>query len=423
MSIEILTDDSQAVLLLCSTLALPRSTAAPKPLSRSEWNDLARAIGTSRFRRPGALLGASPHEVSKELHIPESLSHRITMLLERGAQLAIERERLLNRGIWTLTRADERYPAQLKERLKAFAPPVIFGAGPVEAVRRRGLAIVGSRDVDDAGAAFATALGERCARSRLTVISGAARGVDRLAMEAALEHGGTGVAVLADSLEDSLKRREVRGPVLEGRLTLLTRSHPSAKFTVAAAMGRNKLIYALASWAAVVSSGVDSGGTWAGAVENLEAGWVPLFVRADETAPEGNRQLITRGGRPLTLELLPDNLEAWLEDSSQGKNRMIAERSILREPNAPYTPAEQSYGSSTTPAAGDLFSVVWPFLERYLLEPRTEADVVKAFALERAQARAWLLRAVAEGKAQKVLRPVRFQSIIPLDTQKGLFDA
>lgn len=324
MSIETARDDSQAVLLLCSTLALSRSPEAPKPLSRLEWNALARAIGASRFRRPGALLHASPDDVSKELRIPVALSQRIAMLLERGAQLAIERERLLSRGIWTLTRADERYPATLRERLKSSAPPVLFGAGSVEAVTRRGLAIVGSRDVDATGAAFASALGERCARSKLTVISGAARGVDRLALEAALEHGGMSVAVLADSLEEALKRREVRGPVLEGKLTLLTRSHPSARFTVAAAMSRNKLIYALASWAVVVSSGLDSGGTWAGAVENLDAEWVPLFVRADETAPEGNRQLIERGGRPLTLDRLSDDLEAWFESSSQSKNGAIA---------------------------------------------------------------------------------------------------
>lgn len=283
VSIETSRDDSHAVLLLCSTLALPRSPEAPRPLSRSEWNDVARAIGASRFRRPGALLHASPDDVSKELRIPVGLSHRIAMLLERGAQLAIERERLLSRGIWTLTRADERYPATLKERLKAYAPPVLFGAGPMETVSRRGLAIVGSRDVDETGAAFARALGERCARSELTVISGAARGVDRLAMEAALEHGGMSVAVLADSLEDALKRRDIRGPVLEGKLTLLTRSHPSARFTVAAAMSRNKLIYALAAWAVVVSSGLDSGGTWAGAVENLDAEWVPLCLSARMT--------------------------------------------------------------------------------------------------------------------------------------------
>ena len=64
MSADGLTEDSQAVLLLCSTLALPRSNDAPKPLSRTEWNDLARAIRASSFARPGALLGASQADVS-----------------------------------------------------------------------------------------------------------------------------------------------------------------------------------------------------------------------------------------------------------------------------------------------------------------------------------------------------------------------
>jgi len=423
VSIETLTDDSQAVLLLCSTLALSRSQAAPKPLSRSEWNDLARAIGASRFRRPGALLGASPDDVSKELRIPVALSHRIAMLLERGAQLAIERERLLDRGIWTLTRADERYPAKLKERLKAYAPPVLFGAGSVEALNRRGMAIVGSRDVDETGAAFATALGHRCARSELTVISGGARGVDRLALEAALEQGGNSVAILADSLEDAVKRRDFRIPVLEGKLTLMTGSHPSTRFTVAAAMGRNKLIYALASWAVVVSSGVDSGGTWAGAVENLDAGWVPLFVRADDTAPEGNRRLMKRGARPLTLDYLSlsDDLQASLERAYHSKNGTIAAPSVVHESSAAYATQSTSNGSVGPPNAADVFSLVWPSLESYLSEPRTETDLATTFALERAQARAWLLRAVAEGRVQKLMRPVRYQSIPGPDTPQGLF--
>jgi len=240
MSTEVLTEDSQAVLLLCSTLALRRSEGAPKPLSRTEWNDLARAIRASSFERPGALLGASPADVSRELALPSSMSQRIQLLLERGAQLAIERERLASRGIWTLTRADERYPSKLKERLKALAPPVLFGAGPVEAINRDSLAVVGSRDVDEAGAAFAKALGQLCAGSNLSVVSGAARGVDRIAMDGSLELGGSVVAVLAESLEDILKRRDTRDNVLSGQLTLLTPSHPSARFTAAAAMGRNK---------------------------------------------------------------------------------------------------------------------------------------------------------------------------------------
>jgi predicted Rossmann fold nucleotide-binding protein DprA/Smf involved in DNA uptake len=209
--------------------------------------------------------------------------------MARGGQLSIELERLQALGIWVITRADEKYPAHLRERLKAQAPPVLFGAGPARLLTRKGVAVVGSRNVDEGGAAFASALGQRCAASNLVVFSGGARGVDRLAVDGALEAGGSGVAVLADSLEDAIKRRETRSHALAGHLALVTPIHPSVKFTVAAAMGRNKLIYGLASWAVVVASGAETGGTWAGAVENLRASWVPLFVGTAMTCPPAIR--------------------------------------------------------------------------------------------------------------------------------------
>jgi hypothetical protein len=69
-----------------------------------------------------------------------------------------------------------------------------------------------------------------------------------------------------------------------------------------------------------------------------------------------------------------------------------------------------------------MFSLVWPHLEKYLLEARTEAEVAATFALERAQARAWLLRATAEGKVAKLKQPARFQAIASRDTRRDLFD-
>ena len=41
------------------------------------------------------------------------------------------------------------------------------------------------------------------------------------------------------------------------------------------------------------------GGTWAGAVEAVEAGWVPVLVRGGPGVPHGNRALIERGGLAL----------------------------------------------------------------------------------------------------------------------------
>jgi len=411
-----MTEDGQAVLLLCSTLALPQSDSAPKPLSRTEWNDLARAIRDSRLERPGALLGATSADVSRELAISETFSQRIRLLLDRGAQLAIERERLASRGIWALTRADERYPARLKERLKALAPPVLFGAGTLETLNRTSLAVVGSRDVDEAGAAFAATLGRLCAESQLSVVSGAARGVDRMAVEGALGHGGRAVAVLADSLEEFLKRRDVRDPVLDERLTVLTPSHPASRFTAAAAMGRNKLIYGLGSWAVVVSSALDAGGTWAGATENLSAGWTPLFVRDGDEAPEGNRALIEKGGRPFSLDRISMPISTWFEEASRQPADAAGHADAAVSDPVALPVAIQA--APTSGQVADLFVLGWPHLATYLSQPRTMDEVIAAFALERAQVKAWLDRAVAEGKATKLKAPVRFQAAAstPADT-------
>jgi predicted Rossmann fold nucleotide-binding protein DprA/Smf involved in DNA uptake len=403
---ETLTDDAQAILLLCSTLALPRSPGALKPLSRAEWNLVARAISTSRIARPAGLLGSSADDIRRELRVDSSLADRITALLERGGQLAIERSRLESLGIWALTRADEAYPQRLKDRLKGQAPPVLFGAGPQTALNTTGLAVVGSRDVDAAGADFATLLGERCADEGLTVFSGGARGVDQLAVQGCVERGGAGVAVVAESLERMLKRREIGRSVLESRLTIVTPFHPSAGFTVAGAMGRNKLVYALASWAAVVSSTLESGGTWAGAIENLRAGWVPLFVRTGLDLPAGNAELVKRGAIALDRTDLTDGFRRWLEERASASHVVVEPIPMVRETASPFPAASTP---SDAGESGDLFLLVWPQLAAFLGTARTENEVAEAFVLERAQVKAWLARGVRDGLVERSRRPVKYK--------------
>lgn len=404
------TPDSQVVLLLCTNLALPRRDSELKPLSRSEWNDVARAIDASSFKRPGALLGAAAISLARDLEITPALAERISALLARGGQLAIELERLSTLGIWALTRIDPLYPSRLKERLKGHAPPVLFGGGPPKTLNQRGIAIVGSRDVDATGSTFATELGRLCARSRVTVFSGGARGVDRLAVDGALEQGGQAVAVLADSLQDSLRRKELRNAVLSGRLTLISASSPSARFTVAGAMGRNRVIYALSSAAVIVSAALETGGTWAGAIENLRAGWVPLFVRDGQGVPDGNRELIKRGARPVRSEDLESSVETMFDAPP-----FAQQAPLVGESSA-------SYDEPGEPFDADLFRSVWPRLAAFLAAPRTEAEVAESLHMETAQTKAWLHRAVEEGLVRESGNPIRFERIdAGGDSQGSLF--
>ena len=309
-----LTADSQVMLLLCSHLGLSRDDG-PVPLTLREWNLLARKLLDSPVRAPGGLLGLSVDALQAYLSLPEDEAQRLTRLLSRGAGLAIELERLESLGIWVLTRADADYPRRLKQRLQHAAPAILFGAGERVLLGQPGLAVIGSRNVDDRGRACADFIGNACAREGLVLYSGGARGVDAISTSAALEARGTAVGVLAHSLETAIRGPDVRSKLMSGDLALITHYSPSAGFSVGAAMGRNKLIYALAEYALIIASDAGKGGTWAGATEALKARWAPVFVLDGPNVPEGNRRLLQKGAVPFPESLLTWTfaLREWLE--------------------------------------------------------------------------------------------------------------
>src|SRR5712692_1437534 len=236
---DYLTEDGMAVLLLCSMLGLEEkaSPGFAAPLTLSEWNKLAAKLPKSAVKSPAGLFGQNATELAKALEIPPDEGERVAKLLERAGRVTMELENLFSRGIWAVTRVDEQYPAKLRDSLKHQAPTVIFGAGEIQLLRRAGLAVVGSRHIDEPSTAFAQEVGRKSAAARWPVVSGGAKGSDRLAMQGALEAGGTAFGVLADSLERTIAQPDVRQFLLEGQLVLLTPYSPTAGFSVGAAMG------------------------------------------------------------------------------------------------------------------------------------------------------------------------------------------
>jgi DNA processing protein len=147
-------------------------------------------------------------------------------------------------------------------------------------------------------------------------------------------------------------------------------------------------------------------------MENVRAGWVPLFVREGNDVPEGNRELIKRGARPLGSEDLVSSFDGILDTAV-----LRPQPTLVRESAAPYAADEDMQTS------GDLFPVLWPRLAEFLLEPRTEAEVADAFHLQKAQVQAWLQRALDEGRVRKLSDPIRFVRIqTTADPQASLFE-
>lgn len=356
---ERLSANTQAILLLTQPLGIGRGRAGGadfvKPLTLVQYGELARLLGNIE-REPADLLGCDagavldesfgpplvdsqgpdaervatdviPDESGGGVDLPSrrpgpALSidrSRLERLLERGAQLALAVERWQSRAVWVLSRADADYPRRLKRRLGQKAPPVLYGCGERAGLDEGGLAVVGPRKSPDDLLSYAASVGELAAQAERTVVSGAARGVDRAAMNGALEVSGRAVGVLASDLLRLATNRQHREPLMSGRLTLISAYDPSARFQVWSAMERNHHIYALADAALVVDALVGKGGTWTGAVDALKGAFgARVFVRTALGESEGLAALRKRGAAPWPEPGNAEGLQAVLGVDASG---------------------------------------------------------------------------------------------------------
>jgi predicted Rossmann fold nucleotide-binding protein DprA/Smf involved in DNA uptake len=312
MSADPLSAATQATLLLCSPLRAGRNKDT-RPLSIGEFNELENQLSHAGSSLEHLLESDASRTLEKMGgRVDED---RIQVLLGRGFLLSMAIELWRSAGIWVVSRGQAGYPERLY-RLKQNAPPLIYGCGESGLLGKGGLAMVGSRDVDATGEEFTRAIATRAASNGMQVVSGGARGVDQHAMAAALEAGGAVVGVLADSLLKSASSGKAREGIQEGKLALISPFDPEAGFNVGNAMQRNKHIYALADFGLVVSSGLNEGGTWAGAIEQLEKlRLVPLFVREAGPAAKGNRELLRRGAVSWPMMRDGTSLRSLLENA------------------------------------------------------------------------------------------------------------
>ncbi|MBP7609010.1 MAG: DNA-processing protein DprA [Steroidobacteraceae bacterium] len=415
-----LSPNTQAILLLTAPLIAGRRDSSCELLKPGEYKRLARFL-RDKQREPADLLVPDAQELFEECRQLID-GDRLKSLLARGFLLSQAVERWQTRAIWVVSRADAEYPRRLKTRLKEDAPPVLYGCGDAALLDTGGLAVVGSRDVDDTLVEYTEGIGRLVARARRTLVSGGARGIDQAAMRGALETDGKVAGVLADSLERTALNREHRNLLMDGQLILVSPYDPSAGFNVGNAMQRNKLIYALADAALVVNSDHNKGGTWAGAVEQLEKlHLVPIYVRTNGETGKGLEALRLKGALPWPN---PDNtealdaalaLQAAVEIPNQEQLSLTTAReqtpeyAVHIEPPAPDTQVVDSVASPCPTPAEELFSKVRSLLEMMDI-PKTDAEVAKDLNVSKNQAKDWLERLVKEGVLEKLAKPVRYCS-------------
>lgn len=273
-------------LLLSSHLGDPRR----RPLTLHQLGELTRRMRT--LERP---VQDRDLEMEDLLFIgcSRELAQRILELLEDGDVLRHYISRASAVGCIPVTRVSGAYPDRLRRQLGMESPGCLWAKGDLSILSEPAIALVGSRDLNDANRAFARQVGILAAQRGLTLVSGNARGADKIAQEACLEAGGKVISIVADSLFSHPERKN---------LLYLSEDGYAEPFCAQRALQRNRCIHALGQVTFVAQSALEKGGTWHGTVNNLRHGWSDVICFRDGTAAA--YALERKGAALITLEEL-----------------------------------------------------------------------------------------------------------------------
>lgn len=195
---------------------------------------------------------------------------------------------------------DSGYPCQLAEIDSA--PTLLYGIGDATALRP-GLAVIGARRATPYGLAAAAAFAGWAAEAGYVVYSGAAVGCDQAAHRAALDRGGTTVAVLGTGADVAYPRgcRPLLDEIVDRGGAIVSEQVWGFEPRKYAFRTRNRIIAGLCRVLLVVEARMPSG-TFSTVEYALDASRVVAAVPGSIYAPEcrGPNKLIGDGAPMIT---------------------------------------------------------------------------------------------------------------------------
>lgn len=269
----------------------------------------SRRLGALLERQPDAevLWHMSAQEMYHLVKMPSGLLEALTSLRQANPDLP---KRLADacqrRQVHICTLQDESYPYLLKE---IFSPPAVLYYRGVLMPKARRVAMVGSRRFSPYGEALALEFGEQLAAAGLTVVSGAARGIDTRSHRGALKTGRT-VAVLGCGIDVAYppENRRLLAEIAE-QGAVISEYGPGVQPLPAFFPARNRIISGLSAGTLVVEAAARSGSLITAEMalnEGREVYALPGSVFSKTS--EGCHHLIQQGAKLVTKpgEILKD---------------------------------------------------------------------------------------------------------------------
>lgn len=390
-----ISNNTKAILLLTAPLLFLGVKNKARLLTPKEYKLFAKYLRSIGKSPEDLLFISNENDWDKYQYIQDKIeinTERLKELLSRGVQLSQALSYWHERAIWVVSRADSHYPAFLKNRLKEDAPAILYGCGNIDLLERGGIAIIGSRNIDQEIIKYTEKVAKISALADVMVISGGAKGVDQTAMQTALINNGQVCGVLADSLEKSIMNRDNRNAILDNKLVLISPYDPKLGFNVGNAMQRNKLIYALANISLVVNSDINKGGTWSGAIEQLSKyNFTKLFIRSTGKSNEALVALSHRGAIwwpeleniDEFIKLFDSSLHRIKNNPEQIDLLLLDNNEYIKEKNDPDWEDVNKFSNR-------LIESVQGIIKDILVKPRKEKEISTLLNVSTKQVKLWL---------------------------------
>ena len=245
------------------------------------------------------LLEYAPSSVKVSEEIAEEAFRKARRIIQ-------ESERL---GIGILTYFDEDYPEILRhttgEDGKLDPPIILYYKGNLGALKKPGIAIIGTRNPSVEALTSGETLSGEIASLGYNIVSGLAIGCDSLAHKGALQSHGTTTAFLAHGLDTIYPMENTHlAMMIEKNGGLLLSEYPvGTRCNAYRLVARDRLQAGLAKATVVIQTGV-KGGTMHAVKSTLAAGKPLLAMRFEDHVMRqpnvsGNPYLISKGAIPL----------------------------------------------------------------------------------------------------------------------------
>jgi len=248
--------------------------------------------------------GLSEESLKDDFHLNDRRINDLQKVKSSLANYAFLAENLQNSGIEIIPVISSEYSKTLKENLKKSAPLILYTKGNKKIMRENSIAIVGSRDASEMALSFTDNIAKRASKEWKVIVSGFAKGVDKQALDSAIDYKGQSIIVLPQGImtfESGFKIYYRQ--IIDGNVLVLSTFQPKAGWGKELAMARNPIIYGLAKEIYVAESkpsknrqGKETkGGTYAGVMDGLKKGRI-IYVRKPDAAEKNDNNFLIQSG-------------------------------------------------------------------------------------------------------------------------------